>query len=53
MLSLLQIWLMIVAVNLLNVVIKGHSAIDTASAGIYFSAITLLIVHFLGKKGGA
>ena len=51
--TLMQIWLLIVATNLLSVVIKGHSAIDTASAGIYFSAITLLIVHFLGKKGGA
>lgn len=48
--SLLTIWLVTIAVHLLAVIINGHSAIETAADAIYFSAVTLLIVHFFGKK---
>ena len=51
--TLMQIWFSNIIVCVLYVLVKGEAGLDTAAASFYFSTSTLLVVHFLGKKGGA
>ncbi|HPH69657.1 MAG TPA: hypothetical protein PLF40_28090 [Kofleriaceae bacterium] len=49
--SLLKIWGMIWIAAIAQLMINGFSAhFEAVKAALYFSGMTLLAVHFLGKK---